>query len=148
MTLRSSLFNNNNVVQMLAPAVRNSDTLSAKVDMQDYSDLLLIADVGASGDTWSGTNKIEFEVQDSDDDTTYTAVADAYISNPLSGSNTGTFAKLTANSQGSATYIGAYRGGKRYVKVNVNFSGTHSTGSPIGVIGVQGMSRAQPVNAG
>jgi len=149
MALHSSLFNNNKTQQVLAPAIYNSDQLSAEIDMQDFSDLMLIADVGASGDTWSAGNRICFEVQESDTTGTgYAAAADSSVSNPISADATGTFAKLTANSQGSAAYVGAYRGSKRFVKVNVNFTGTHSTGSPIGVLAVLGMSRAQPQNNG
>ena len=40
-----------------------------------------------------------------------------------------------------------YRGSKRYVRAVLNFSGTHSTGTPIGVIGLRGRLRAQPANS-
>jgi hypothetical protein len=150
MALSSKLYAGAKVVQMQAPGVLNSDTLSAKFDMQDYSELMLLASVGVAGDTWSSGNKIEIEVQDSPDDSTYTACADAVISNPVSGAtNTGTMAKLTNSStQASQIYSCAYRGNQRYVKVNINFTGTHSTGDPYEIIGLGWIGRAQPVNAG
>jgi hypothetical protein len=149
MTLSSKLYAGTKTQQMLAPATYSTDQLSVKFDLQDYSDFQIIADVGAANDTWSGTDKIEIEVQDSDDDSTYAATADANISNAVSGTNTGTMVKLTNSSaQQNQTYACAYRGNKRYVKVAVNFSGTHGSGSVIGIIGQGSVSRAQPVNAG
>ncbi len=150
MTLSSKLYSGTKIVQMQVPGVLSADTLSAKFDLQDVSDLMLLLSVGVAGDTWSTSNKIEIEVQDSPDDSTYTACADAVISNPVSGAtSTGTMAKLTnSTTHASQIYACAYRGNQRYVKVNINFTGTHSTGDPYEVIGLGWECRAQPVNAG
>ena len=56
--------------------------------------------VGATGDTLSGTNRVELQVQESDDNATWTAVADSDLLKVVPGGQaTGTFGIL--NSGGS-----------------------------------------------
>jgi hypothetical protein len=149
MTNSSKLYAGDKVVQMLYPQAITADTLSAHFDMQDTSDLMIEVTVGAHVDTLDVSDYFEIEVQDSPDDSTYTAVVDANISNPVSGrSHTGTMAVLAANTAEKQIYLCAYRGNNRYVKVNVNATGTHSSGTIIGIAGHGWVNRAQPVNAG
>lgn len=60
-----------------------------------------------------------FEVQDSDDDSSYTAVADAYLE--------GTEPTLISTSDNNLTVIG-YKGTRKYVRVSVTSTGTTSGG--------------------
>ena len=55
------------IASLLVPAVRNSDTNSTGMDLRDADDAALLFVLGDSADTLSGTNKIELEVQESDD---------------------------------------------------------------------------------
>jgi hypothetical protein len=149
MTIRSSLYAGAAATQMLLPQTLTATTLSSKIDLQDANDALIEATIGVQGDTLSGSLYWELELQESDDDSTYTAVADANVSNPVSGRTaTGTFAAIVASAGCSKVYLAAYRGGKRYVKVNVRATGSHSTGTIIGLTGFGWTNRAQPVNAG
>lgn len=143
----TSLYHNTGFDSLLVPAVRNSDTNSASVDLQDADDATLLFHIGASADTLSTTNKIELEVQESDDNSTFTACADAAITNPATATNTGTAAVVTSNGTASTLYKVGYKGTKRYIRGVLNFSGTHSTGTVTAVSGLRGRNRQRPVNA-
>jgi hypothetical protein len=149
MTLSSKLYAGAAATQMLLPQTLTGTTLSSKIDLQDASDCMIEATIGVQGDTLSGSIYWEFELQDSPDDITYTAVVDANISSPVAGRTaTGTMAAIVASAGCSQVYLAAYRGNNRYVKVNVRATGSHSTGTIIGLTGFGWVNRAQPVNAG
>jgi hypothetical protein len=105
--------------------------------MAGFRDVTVAVLVGESGDTLSGSVYIELEMQESDDDSTYTAVPNAEITNSVTGTNVGTFALIDAAAEDDAVFQSKYLGNKQYVKVNVNVTGTHTNGTPIGVIAVQ-----------
>lgn len=148
MTMHTKLYNNTAVQQALKAAVYNSDQLCAEVDMQGYQDFMALVNVGLSADTLNGSNYILLELQHSDTSGSgYAACADADIVNPVTGATTGTFAKIDAAAEDELPYFTAYKGTKRYLKVNVNFVGTHSTGTPIGVQCLKGSPQAMPVNS-
>jgi hypothetical protein len=147
MSLKTSLYSDNSIVQVLKPAVISTDTLCTEIDMQGYQELLAIVHVGLSADTLNSTNKIYLELQHSDvSGSGYAACADADIINPITGATTGTFALIDASTEDELAYFTAYKGNKRYIKVNVNFEGTHSTGTPIGITAIKGAAAAMPVN--
>lgn len=146
MTTHTKLYNDTKVEQVLKPQVLNSDTLSSAIDMLGYQDLMALVSVGASADTLSGTNKIYLELQHSDTDGDYVACADTDIVNPVTGAVTGTFGLIDSASEDEMAYFTGYKGTKRYLKVKLNFEGTHSTGTPIGVTALKGLAAAKPVN--
>ena len=132
------LENQTTISQVVDPAVTSIDVLSTVVDMAGFRDVTALVTVGESGDTLSGTVYVELEMQESDDDSTYTACADADITNAVAGStNTGTFALIDAAAEDDAVYASQYLGSKQYVKVNINLTGTHTNGIPVGVLAVQ-----------
>lgn len=133
---------------LMAPANKTADANSSSLDLQNCDDATLAFLVGAIGDTMTGTNKLELEVQESDDNSTFTAVADADLTKTVSGAtNTGTAASFTSGTTGqNAVYLTGYKGNKRYIRGAANFSGTISVGTVVGVLGVTGMNRNQPVN--
>lgn len=125
------------ISQIVDPATATADVTSSAVNMAGFRDLLVMASVGESGDTLSGSVKIELEVQESDDNSTYTACANADITNSVTGTNTGTFAVIDAAAEDDAVYTTRYLGSKQYVKVVANLTGTHTNGTPIGVLAMQ-----------
>jgi hypothetical protein len=145
----TSLYANTSIVQILAPAVINSDTATTGVDLQNCDDVVLVADIGNSADTLSGSNYIEVEMQESDTDVDgdYTACANADVTNYVTGTNTGTLALINAAAEDTLAVSGGYKGSKRYIRLKFNFTGTHSTGTPIGALSLRGRLRAQPANS-
>lgn len=143
----TSLYAGTGVISLLVPAVRNSDANSSALDLQNCDDTVLAFYLGDSADTLSGTNKIELEIEESDDNSVWTDVANADLTNYVTGTNPGTVAVIDAPAEDQTMIIAGYCGNKRYIRGVLNFSGTHSTGIPIGVFGLRGRNRAQPVNS-
>lgn len=143
----TSLYANTSITSLLDPIVSNADTNSTGVDLKDCDDVVLLFHIGANVDTYSSSNKLDLEVQESDDNSTFTAVANADITNYVTGINTGTVAEIIANSGCSQIYQVGYRGTKRYIRGVLNFSGTHSTGTVCGITALRGRNRVQPQNS-
>lgn len=129
--------NNFQVDQVIETAVITSDTDGSSVDMTGYERCTFIALIGESGDTLSGTVKIELEVEESDDDSTFSDVADADIQGAVDGTNDGCFGVIDGAADDQKAYSCTYRGSKKYVRPVLNFTGTHNSGTPIGVIAIR-----------
>lgn len=104
---------------------------SAACDLRNHDGSLLSVNMGNSGDTLSGSVYIELEVEDSPDGSTWTDVPDALITGAVTGSNTGTFAKVDAPAEDSRIFTTAYLGREAWVRIVVNLTGTHTNGTPI-----------------
>lgn len=140
------LKNNIGVVQSLAPAARSSDADGTGVDLQGFESATVVIDMGAEGITLSSTNKIEIELEHSDDNSTFTDVtssADVIGATPDSNGVIATF-----DDPGEAPAISSvgYIGGKRYIRAVANFSGTHGSATPLGVSVIKGHARKNPVS--
>lgn len=130
--------NNYTTQQIIDPVVATGDVTSEAIDLAEHVGVTVYGLVGESGDTLSGSVKIELEVQHSDDNSTYAACADADLSDSVTGTNTGTFAVIDAADEDDAVYSTKYIGNKRYVKVVANLTGTHTNGTPIGGLALKG----------
>lgn len=116
----------------------------AGVDTQGYESVAFIANVGESGDTLSGSVSIDLLVQESDDDSTYTDVAEADLDGGLSGGAAGAFALIDAAAEDDTAYTVGYIGGKRYVRSRIELTGTHTNGTPIGIVSVKSNPKYGP----
>jgi len=116
------------------PAVYAADTTPAAIDLRDFQSATLLLAIGVGGINFTGTNKIEFVLTHSDDGTTYTPVTDDDVVKdvlaPASITN-GIVRALTAAHAAATVQKVGYVGGKRYLRLLADFSGTHGTGTPI-----------------
>jgi len=135
-------------VVAIGAAALAADNTPAAIDLRGFNAAEILLDIGVGGITFSGTNKIEFVLTHSDDDVTYDAVAAADI---LGGSvaTGGIIKALTAAHAAAAVYRFGYKGGRRYLKLLADFSGTHGTGTPIAasVLLAHGHDNPQPAQA-
>ena len=145
MTLRD-LYSNLGLTKLLANQVATSDKNSNGLDLRDFDSAVLGFIVGASGDTLSGSVKVELEVEESDDDSTYTDVADEDLTNVVSGTNDGCVAVIDDAAEDDVLVFVGYRGTKRYIRGVVNLVGTHTNGVPVTVFGARGHAHLKPVN--
>jgi len=125
----------------IGAAVLSADNTPAAIDVRDYGSATLLLHIGVGGITFSGTNKIEFVLTHSDDDTTYTNVTDDdLIKDSLAPATvtSGIIRALTSAHAAATTQKLGYVGGKRYLKLLADFSGTHGTGTPIAATVVRG----------
>lgn len=134
------------VATLIGAAVLAADNTPAAVDLRGFDGAEILLAIGAGGITFSGTNKIEFVLTHSDDDSTYTAVADADMLG-VSGISSGIIKSLIAAHAAAASYRFGYKGGKRYLKLLADFSGTHGTETAIAAMVVKGSPDIAPCAA-
>ena len=140
------LANNTAVALSYKPTVTTAAANGTGVDLQGYKSATLVAYIGAEGDTLSASVYFEISLEHSDDNSDWSDCAQADITNGtiaaggiwLKVDGTGT-AGTSGNpdSTGTVTQVG-YIGGKRYVRGVIAKTGTHSTGTPIGLLVVKG----------
>ena len=132
-------------------AVKTAAANGTGVDLQGYESATVLVEVGAEGDTLSSSVYFEVSLEHSDDDSTYTDVAQADIIDGTISSG-GIFLKLDGTANGNPDTAGeiyrvGYVGGKRYVRVVLAKTGTHSNGTPLGAMIVRGHARNSTDNA-
>ncbi len=131
-------------VTLLAAAAYNADNTPDAIDLQGFDAAEILLAIGVGGITFSGTNKVEFKLTHSDDDSTYTAVTTADMLGVTVASG-GIIKSLIAAHAAAATYRFGYVGGKRYLKLLADFSGTHGTATPLAAILLKGKPQLAPV---
>lgn len=140
-------------VFVVSPLATNKTTVpSAAVDTQGWEAVGFTITAGPSGDTLAPNTAIEWDVQDSPDETTWSAVPDALINvqitpaNPTGtavglangAANTGCAFLATSDAQIATNFevrVG-YVGIQRYVRINELHSGTQGSGTPSMILAV------------
>ena len=145
------LSNNINPAVSIINAVKTAAANGTGVDLQGYESATVLVDVGAEGDTLSSSVYFEISLEESDDDSTYTDVAQASIVDGTISSG-GIFLKLDGTAGGNPDSAGGifrvgYVGNSRYIRVVLAKTGTHSNGTPIGAMDVRGHARHSTDNA-
>ena len=133
------LYHNLAVTQVLKPATVTTDQTSSAIDMQGFSSLAVLFAIGQSGDTLSGSVYWTFKLQHSDDNSTYTDVAVSDLH------NSSATVVVDAAAEDETVLKFGYNGNKRYVKALAVKTGTHSSGTPLAMIAVQGTPSLAPV---
>jgi hypothetical protein len=123
------------VTQLIDPVTLTADANGASIDLKSHQNALVCVAVGESGDTLSGSVKIELELEESTDDSTFTDCADADVIGYVAGTNDGCFGVIDAAAEDDAVYTCQYIGSKRYIRPVINVTGL-TNGTPIGAIGI------------
>jgi hypothetical protein len=123
---------------LLAPAVYAADNTPVEFDIGQNDALTLLLSVGAGGITFSGTNKVEFVLTHSDvSGGTFVPVTQNDIVGMTVAAG-GIIQSLIAAHATPTVYEGGYVGGKPFLRLLADFSGTHGTGTILSCIGVRG----------
>ena len=130
------LANNLLMTQVLDPATTSATVNTAGLDMKGATGGMINVLIGESGDTLSSTVKWDLILQDSDDDSSYSAVTSNTDVSFADVDSSGIFATIDAAAEDDASYAIGYNGAKRYVRVACTKTGTHSNGTPIGAVGI------------
>ncbi|WP_068115242.1 hypothetical protein [Tropicimonas marinistellae] len=128
----------------IGAASLSADNTPPAVDLQGYNKAELVLAIGVGGITFDGTNKIEFKLTHSDDDATYTAVTADDVLGIDTVDTGGIIKSLEAAHAAAAAYRFGYVGGKRYLKLLADFSGTHGSGTPIAAVVLAGDGHDNP----
>lgn len=127
-------------VVALGPIVLDADNVPVAVDLDGYEAAMIEVAVGVGGITFTDSNKIEFKLTHSDDNSTYAAVVAADVQGVTPATGGIIKSLVAAHAAATVNKIG-YIGRKRYLKILADFSGTHGTGTPICVTVVKGRAR-------
>lgn len=131
------------IVSAIGNAILSADNTPVAINLQGYESAEIVLSIGIGGITFSGTNKIEFKLTHSDDDSTYTDVTTADMLGVTVGSG-GIIKALTAAHAAADVYRYGYKGGKMYLKLLADFSGTHGAGTPIAANVIKGNGFSNP----
>ena len=125
-------------IQVLAPQTITADTLSASVDCEAFGSAAFIVDVGTF--SFTGSNKCAIALKVSDDNSTFVdaAAEDLYVVDGAAP----VVKLLDATGEDAQAYVIEYRGAHRYVKLNLDISGTVSI--PVAVTALLGYSELLP----
>lgn len=122
------------------------------IDLLDFGACTFEMFTGAGGITFTGTNRIDWTVEESDDNSNWSVAGDdALILDPGAAAPGGTgivLSYIAAKAAADAVIptVG-YRGKKRYARCKPVFGGTHGTGTPVGCVARRGYSYHKPVGA-
>lgn len=133
------LYHNVLVSQHLNPVVATTTKTSTAIDLQGYNGASVVFAVGQAADTLSGSVYWTLKLQHSDDDSTYTDLAAGDLN---SSSLT---LVINSSSLDRTAYSFGYQGAKRYLKAVATPTGTHTNGTPIGIIALRGTAAYVPV---
>lgn len=137
-------------VPAFGPVVLSADQTAVEVDLQGFNSAVVLIGVGIGGITFDASNKIEIMLkhkQVSTDSYADVALADLNGKDKPAAVGTGGIIKaLTAAHAAAAVYEVGYVGGKRYLEIDIEFTGTHGTGTPISIHVVKGHPNIGPAS--
>jgi len=125
-------------IQSIAPVTGTSDANGTGVDLQGFESAVVVVNTGIEGDTLSSSVKIDFKLEDSSDNSTFSAVTAATSVTDGTVDSSGIFLTLDANTETPQITTIGYVGGARYIRVVADFTGTHSNGTPMAASVVKG----------
>lgn len=135
------------IVSAVAPGAYAADVTPVALDRLGFASVTFAIGVGVGGITFSGTNKIEFVLEESYDGEDWTPVLAKDVAGLDLTADDGIVRALrTAHAQPSTTQLG-YIGDARYVRLRPDFSGTHGTATPFSAVAILGRPAQYPAAA-
>lgn len=129
----------------LAAINLTATTNATGVDGADALSVTHIVNVGASGDTLSGSVYWTLSLEESDDNSTFTDAADADVIARYGNTEQATNSVvIDAPAEDEAVASFGYIGSKRYSRVVITATGTHTNGTEFAVSCVKESKVVQP----
>ena len=139
--MRRDLKNNIGIVTLLEAADQgHTDATSALLDTAEMPGAVLAVTIGEL--TGVAADAYLTPVLQECDTTVGTSFTDVD-----SGDIEGAFTKVDAEAEDSLVQYVGYKGGKRYVRVKLDYTGTGITAGVVGVYGIVGRAKEVPVTA-
>lgn len=117
-------------VVAIGAAALDDDNTPAAIDVRGFRSVNIDLDIGVGGITFTTNNKVEYVLTHSDDNVSYSQVTDADMIG-VTGIANGIIKSLTAAHAAASVHRYGYRGGKNYLKLLANFSGSHASPTPM-----------------
>jgi hypothetical protein len=138
------LHSNISTALLIAPATAaTADTTPISVDLLGFRSVAVMLYVGIGGITFSGSNKIEFILEHSLDNSAWAPVAQTDVVGATVAAG-GIVRSLIAAKAAADVQELSYIGGRRYIRLTADFSGTHGTGTPMTAFAVRGAPEVMP----
>jgi len=133
------LYHNVLAAQVLSPVVSTTTKTSSAIDLQGFSGLSVVFDLGLSADTLSNSLYWTLSLEEGNDNSSWTAVSATECN---AGVNSITVNTTSSDRQ---AYAIGYIGNARYIKALATPTGSVSSGMPIGIVALKGISAYRPV---
>jgi len=121
----------------------------ASADAQGFSSRAVLFSIGNSGDTLSGSVYLTLSLEASADNSTWSAVAagdvKAIVDHTAAANLAGASVVINAPTADSRSITMEYGGTLRYLRGVVTATGTHTVGTPIGILNVLANPEIAPV---
>lgn len=129
---------------ILPQLINSSPITGAAVDLAQFESATFLIEIGAPGDTLSGSVYQTWTITECDSSGgSYTTVAAANLIDPDGVLASGTLV-VDAAGEASKVYQFGYTGGKRYVKIVCTPTGTHTVGTICAASVLKGHARVNP----
>ncbi|WP_292047701.1 MULTISPECIES: hypothetical protein [unclassified Brevundimonas] len=133
------------IVTAVAPGAYAADVAPVTIDRQGFASATFAIHVGVGGITFTGTNKIEFVLEESYDGEDWNDVLAKDVAGlDLTADDGIVLALKAAHAAPTVTKFG-YIGDARYVRLTPDFSGTHGTPTPLSAVAIFGRPAHAPV---
>jgi hypothetical protein len=132
---------------LMTPATAQAaDSTPISVDLLGYRSAMVMIWVGVGGITFSGTNRVDFVLEHSTDNSAWAAVAQADIvgATVTAGGIVRSLIAAKAAIDAAPAKL-SYVGGRRYIRLTADFSGTHGAGTPMTAFAVRGDAEQLPI---
>lgn len=123
---------------ILPAAAYNADNTPASVDLGTVQSATLLLTVGVGGITFTADNRVEFVLSHSNVvDSGFTPVTQADVVGVTVGAGGIVRNLIAAHATPSVTRVG-YVGGRRFLRLLADFTGTHGAATPMSAIVLTG----------
>ena len=137
------LHDNLSTALLIAPSSPTADTTPVSVDLLGFQAAMIMLFIGVGGITFSGVNKIDFILEHSADNSAWAPVAQSDVGGVTVAAG-GIIRSLVAAKAAADVQELSYIGGRRYVRLTADFSGTHGVGTPMTAFAVRGLPEQLP----
>jgi hypothetical protein len=128
---------------LIAPSTPTADTTPIAVDLLGFRGAMILLYIGIGGITFSAVNKIDFVLEHSTDNVSWAAVAQGDVAGVTVAAG-GIIRSLSAAKAAADIQEVSYIGGRRFIRLTADFSGTHGTGTPLFAAAVRGYPEIVP----
>lgn len=137
--MSDNIYGNVSTSQLLSPVNSTSTKTSSSADTRGFNDNVVIVNIGVALDSLSGSRYWTIQLEESANNSTFTSVADSDT-----GNGAASFV-LNSSITDDQAYVMNYTGSKRYIRVVITATGSHSIGTPMGVTAILGKPAHAPV---
>jgi hypothetical protein len=143
------IFNSIKIESVVRAQVLTATPTATVINMSDASSVNFVIDMGNSGDTLSGSVYWTISLEDSPDNSVFTAVTDAEsLLIAIDGTKQANATSIVVDAPTEDTKIFeiSYKnpGNKQYLKLLITATGTHSVGTPMSASAIKGYLKVEP----